>query len=206
MKKLVYTANIGGYDTNHLSLQQGWHTANFTTLHKNYVWDDEIFGLEDAKKARYLKIITPHFHDYAVSVWVDASIEINCDLTKFADKYLTDDVDMVLMEHGRDCIYEEAKECIKRKKDSERRIIQQIQWLEKQNYPKHNGMVGTGILIRRHTNKVRNLMLRWWMVVKYMSRRDQLAFNYALWKYPKVNIAKMPYSVFEKEFTLNHHK
>ena len=45
----------------------------------------------------------------------------------------------------------------------------------------------TGILVRRNnTKEVRILNDRWWDVLIQHSNRDQLSFNFILWKYFKM--------------------
>ncbi len=192
---LLYTANIGGYDRNQVTAQPGFDFARYST---------PMQGLDNIKSARYYKIIRDNLHD--VSIWLDSNIKINCNLKDFVNKWLTEDVDMVLMEHGRDCVYEEMDACIERKKDTFENIERQRKYYEKTEYPKHAGMVGTGILIRRHNELINRLMTNWWFFVKEYSHRDQLSFNYALSiMKEKPKIAYIPYSVFGNEFELVPH-
>ena len=53
----------------------------------------------------------------------------------------------------------------------------------KENYPKNNGLIISGILLRRHNDlDVIKTMESWWTELKYGSKRDQLSFNYVAWK------------------------
>lgn len=204
---LVYTANIGDYDSDCLINV----SHDYWTLYQDLKLD----GLSDVKAARKHKIkfwIASNQED-EVLIWLDSNISIHCDLKKFTKKHLKT-ADMVLMEHGRDCIYEEAVACIDRKKDNPLIISSQMGRYRLQNYPAHNGMVGTGIMIRRNNHKVRKLMELWWSEVEKGSHRDQLSFNFVLWKYQQrcqddlgeIKINYIPYSVFGKEFKLHPHK
>ena len=199
---LLYTANIGGYDQVQVTPQPGFDLLVYQNKF-NYVQQS------DVKTARFHKIIPP-IMDFDINIWLDSNISINCDLKSFVNKWLTKDIDMVLMEHGRDCIYEEMDACIKRKKDTKQNIERQREFYKTQGYPKHQGMVGTGIMIRRVCNNVDILMDIWLDVLNNYSHRDQLSFNYALWecqKDPKfkIKIAYIPYSVFGNEFELVPH-
>ena len=197
---LLYTANIGGYDKLQVTEQPGFDF---------YCWKAFInIGLTNVKLARYYKIMLPE--DYDTSIWMDSNIKINCDLKEFVDKWLTKDVDMVAMEHGRDCIYEEMQACLDRKKDNKLNIKSLTEFYHIEGYPKHAGMIGSGILIRRKNMAVMKLMKVWWEMVKKYSHRDQLSFNYALWKLKKspdfdIKINYIPYSVFKNEFELIPH-
>lgn len=58
-----------------------------------------------------------------------------------------------------------------------------------EKYPRNNGMVQTGVLIRNHLDdSINGFCEVWWNHVMEYSHRDQTVFNYVLWKYP--NIAK----------------
>ena len=103
---LLYTANIGGYDQVQVRPQPGFDF---------HIWTHQFKAFSSVKCARYCKICL-YLDD--ISIWLDSNIKVNCDLKSFVDKWLTDDVDMVAMEHGRDCIYEEMDACIERKKDT----------------------------------------------------------------------------------------
>jgi len=197
---LLYTANIGGYDKLQVTEQPGFDF---------YCWQSHGNKLSIPKWARCFKIT--YYRESDVSIWLDANIKINCDLKEFVDKWLTSGVDMVAMEHGRDCIYEEMDACIERKKDTVENIERQRKFYIDQEYPKHQGMIGSGILIRRNNMAVLELMLEWWKLVEKYSHRDQLSFNYALWKLKKdpkfkIKIAYIPYSVFGNEFELVPHE
>jgi len=149
--------------------------------------------------------------DWDISIWLDSNIQIKCNLKSFVDKWLTPDVDMVAMEHGRDCTYEEMDACIERKKDTVQNIERQRQFYLNEGLPRHAGMIGSGILIRKNLPNVDLLMNEWWKYVKEYSHRDQFSFNYALWKLrkdPKYNIKLnyIPYSVFGNEFELVPHE
>jgi hypothetical protein len=95
----------------------------------------------------------------------------------------------------RNCIYDEALACIKLNKDKKDIIDKQIKFYQKINYPKNNGLVATGFMIRNHTNdKIILLMEKWWEMIKNYSYRDQLSFNYVAWKY------KMQYYCLDELF------
>jgi hypothetical protein len=50
-------------------------------------------------------------------------------------------------------------------------------------FPENCGLVQTNIVIRRHNDAYsKELMEKWWDELSKYSHRDQLSFNYALWK------------------------
>lgn len=199
---LLYTANIGGYDTLQVTHQPGFDFK---------VFNKPMEGISNVKSARYHKITYSGGWEIDNTIWLDSNIKVNCDLKEFVGKWFGQDVDLVLMEHGRDCIYDEMDACIERNKDTIENIERQRQFYLKEQYPKHAGMVGTGIMIRKDSENVSLLMDTWWGVLKEYSHRDQLSFNYALWKCKKdpnfkIKIAYIPYSVFGNEFELIPHE
>ena len=54
---------------------------------------------------------------------------------------------------------------------------------QKEKFPDNNGLVDNSLIIRKHNEK-KNIFLmeEWWKEIKNYSHRDQLSFNYAMWK------------------------
>ena len=85
--------------------------------------------------------------------------------------------------YDNDCIYQEKKACLSLKKDVPEIMEQQMERYRLEGYPKNNGLIDSGILVRElHNEKVRKVMETWWKEILNGSRRDQLSFNYACWK------------------------
>lgn len=54
----------------------------------------------------------------------------------------------------------------------------------KKRYPENNGLISTGVILRRHNDpKIIETMDAWWNEVENFSKRDQMSFNYIAWKY-----------------------
>jgi hypothetical protein len=114
---------------------------------------------------------------------------------------------------ARDCVYEEVQamnyfgnrntsECSKPEKtpfdcdgrcrtwdlyhhykDNMKVIEKQINKYYNEGYPKNNGLICGGVILRRHNHpNVIDTMEDWWTEIKYNSKRDQLSFNYVAWK------------------------
>jgi len=65
-------------------------------------------------------------------------------------------------------------------------------------YPVANGLVATRLMIRNHrSEKVEEFMNSWWNELNLKSKRDQLSFNFVLWKHP----LSMAYLDFKKTIT-----
>ena len=59
----------------------------------------------------------------------------------------------------------------------------QMNRYKSEGFPVNYGLVQTNVMIRRHNDQYsKDLMEKWWSELKDYSHRDQLSFNYALWK------------------------
>lgn len=157
---------------------------------KSTVWQikqipDELQGLNAVKQQRIIKIC-PHRYlkEYDISIWVDGNVLIIGDLNEFISQYdLNKNSFYVRVHPKRNCVYDEAKECIRLGKDIFNNINLQIEAYQKEGYPRHIGMVETCILLRKHTDiKCQLLCNTWATELLKWSHRDQLSFNYSCWK------------------------
>lgn len=150
---------------------------------------------DNTRSNRYYKLL-PHKHltDYNVSIYIDGNFLILKDFTPFIQQKLKS-YSLLCFDHNqtdsdkRNCIYKEHDGILdyaKRKgllKDNIKVMQKQIDQLISEGYPSDNGLISAGILIRKHLdNEVIDLMNYWWKIVKNGSKRDQLSFNYAVWK------------------------
>lgn len=189
---VVYSANIGGYDrvapissadtrnllfTTEPEVPEGWERV-----------DVEDPGDIDARirLARNLKSC-PHraLPCHVMSIWIDgnmrwtaspASMTIHLDAQEIATfRYPAT--------YGpRDCLYDEAAACIRRRKDDPAIIRAQMRRYESNGYPAHNGLVETSLVARLNSARVSAFNELWWEEIRSGSRRDQLSFNYVAWK------------------------
>jgi len=207
MKKCVYYAIMGEYDNlkNPKFITPGWDYLCFTNNRElksdifEMIYIDDKLG--DAKLSRKVKI---NFHKYVknydLSIYIDGNIQVVGNLDKFLkDTDIEDDeIDFVLAKHPyRKCIYKEAIACDIGKKDSPEVMQEQIAKYRKEGYPKKNGLVACSILIRKHgRSHLEKHCELWWNEVERHSVRDQLSFNYILWKYSLIKIKRFSYKIF----------
>lgn len=181
----------------------GWKYVCYTNNKdlKSDVWEIFYMNLQDVKQVRKVKIITPF--EYDICIWVDASIEIQCNLDDFVRDYHS--TYFTIMRHPyRNCTYMEAEACIQRRKDNADVIKQQMEYYRQQRLPHNSGMVASGLIIRNNCKQVKDFCEKWWSEVSNFSRRDQLSFNYTLYKNP-IKLTLIPYEVLTKEFFLYLH-
>jgi len=210
VKKVVYTAIIGKYDVlkEPKIISEEFDYVCFTddvTL-KSPVWKiipiNNSEGLDNVRMSRKIKILCNNYlKEYDLSIWIDGSVEIKCDLNIFLDNNYHGEDNMVPTHPLRSCIYEEAKNCIKSKQDDPTIIKKQMKNYRKEGYPAENGLVSSNLIIRNHHGKkIDEFMNSWWNEVKFNSRRDQLSFNYTLWKH-KISVGYLDAKkVFSSDF------
>lgn len=141
----------------------------------------------------------PNYDRY---IWIDANIHPR---TKMKD---LPDADIICLEHpDRNCVYEEFKACVRLMKDDTQVMKRQVDRYREEGYPINAGMVQTGLLIRKPTDKVKKHAELWWHEVITGSRRDQLSFGYALAKsQEELSVYAIEWKDFLETFKLTAHK
>ena len=208
MKKAIYTAVIGEYDEIRKpnKVNDDYDYILFTNLdiESNFwkVVKVEGFG---AKVARKIKIRPDlYLPEYDLTVWLDANIVQNCDIDDIVDH--VESVDMVTMQHpSRNCIYQEVEACKSLNKDSALVMDKQVARYKANGYPEDNGLIASGILVRKNNWNVKHLMKDWWYEVSTHSKRDQLSFNYCL-EQSEAKINLIPFNVLQTHFLYLRHK
>ena len=150
---------------------------------------------------RYIKL-HPHefFPEYGISVYIDGNVDIRGDLENYLNTNCRDNsISLFIGKHPkRDCIYDEAKEVVKIKKDTADNVDPQIERYEKEGFPKKFGLTQNCIVIRRHNDrKCIETMNVWWNEVLNGSYRDQLSLFYALWKTGNKSYKILPKDIFK---------
>ena len=195
VKKIcVYTCIMGKYD-NLNEISEDVYESNIDyycfTNNKNIKSDTwkviyiENNQLSNQLLARKIKILGNNIVEkYDITVWIDGNTIIKKKISEFLEKEIKlNKYDISSFRHRfRDCIYDEAVECVKLKKDNKEIIKKQVEFLKKEKYPRHNGLYETGILVRKNNKLVKNVMELWYTMVSNYSIRDQLSFNYIIYK------------------------
>ena len=203
MKKVIYTAIFGDYDdiVEPEYLPEGFDFICFTDSDiKSKVWNvRKVLPLyeDSTRNARKYKLLPHRFlSDYDVSIWVDGNFLIKDNLNQLIEKKMNN-CNMVFHDHNqclldpRDCVYDEGNAILwlgnndpnKKYKDNPNLIIKQLNKYKDEGYPQHNGLIVSGVLIRRHNESdVIETMELWWEELKDNSKLHQLSFNYSAWK------------------------
>ncbi len=192
MKKCVFTCITGLYDKlSDIRREPGFDYICFTNnpLLKSATWSvihiDDI--LSDLVLARKVKLLAHQYlPDYDLTIWMDAPIIVKESITSFLENECElDRYDMVCFKHSRrDCIYDEIEACVNLGKETPKRAGRIRSFLEEQQYPAHNGLIESTVMVRKNKREINQLMEDWYSILIRYSRRDQLSFNYCLWKRP----------------------
>ena len=193
-KKVLYTCLTGKYDC--LQIQQFvdvtvdyvCFTDNSDLLKYSRLGMWEIRPLkynlmDNTKNSRWHKT-HPHvlFPEYEQSVWVDSNILIKSSF--ITDLFSRTDLILIPAHNTRDCIYDEAKACVKMKKENKANAESLIAYYVNEKFPRHYGLNETNVIYRKHNDEnLKAIMEEWWTFVETKSKRDQLSLSYILWKH-----------------------
>ena len=188
MKGVIYTCITGGYDKLMKPKRvEKFDYVCFTDQEMEPVspWQIKIIKYEP-RIDRKIKIkFHEYIHGYDYSIWVDGSIRVGAGVGRFVSGFLKSHGDIMLARHPqRNCIYEEAVACKDGMKDDLLIIDAMMDKYRAEGYPRGNGLYANGVLIRKHNNRVIELMNTWWDEFSSGSKRDQLSLPVALWRNP----------------------
>jgi hypothetical protein len=199
LKKCIFTSLMGEYELKEPTIiTKDWDYICYTNNKKlkSRNWDIRYIennNYSNPRLARKVWILNHVYADgYDLSISAVAQLQVTGDLNRFVRRVLpqNDSVDMAISLHlVRNCIYEESRVVKAKKKDDPVIVNKQMSFYKKDGYPPNNGLVRCGLMVRKHGRQ--NLIdhcEKWWEQVKKFSFRDQLSFNYILWKYKLINV------------------
>lgn len=210
-KNVIYTCITGNYEPleDPFAITPGFDYVCFTNSPsiKSNVWKilpipKELDGLSEVKKQRCIKINAhKYLPQYELSVWVDGSVKLLKNLNPFISEKCKDGYIFIPKHPQRSCIYDEMDACIKQKKDTAEHIEPQRKKYKEEKFPEKYGLVQSNIIVRRHNNPdCIRLMECWWYELKNGSHRDQLSFNYAMWKNKDVKVTYLDKGTCNSEY------
>jgi hypothetical protein len=86
-------------------------------------------------------------------------------------------------------------------KDTQENVNPQIDRYKKEGFPKDFGLLQSNIMIRKHNEEdCIRLMECWFEELKNGSHRDQLSFNYALWKNEGIPVVYLDKTIYKSEW------
>ena len=211
MKKkiAVYTCITGDYDNlkeiDNMEKEIDYYCFTNNKSIKSNTWN--VIYIEDDKLdnhmlSRKIKMLGHPIinENYDISVWMDGSIVFQKKISDFVKKYLKKNHFAAFKHHERNCIYDEAIECIRLKKDNKNTIINQMKFLKKEQFPENYGLYEMTVFIKEHNNPtVIETMNLWFDMISKYSKRDQLSFMYCIWK-TGLKIDEINLNIFDNEW------
>jgi len=195
MNVVVYTMIFGNYDRLRPPVKQSDNGPGYNVRHvclTDGELPQDVPGWEYVLPIRHydnrresrrcIALSHVYFPDADVTIMHGGSIQLHIPaLTALA--WLPDGKDMAVLRHPeRDCVYDEAEAVVSIGKDSQANVWPQMRAYKAEGYPEHNGLAACTIMIRRHTDEVKQFNEFWWQQTMRYSVRDQLSFNYSCWK------------------------
>lgn len=184
----IYTAIFGDYDIlkDPLFINKNIKYICFTDQDfKSDVWDIRKVEREESdprREARKYKILSHKYIDTEISLWIDGGYQLIKNPLPHIKKMLSI-TDMACSIHpSRKCIYDEAERCLQINKGDPRKIRNQISKYAREKYPSNNGLIHSSVLLRKQSQEVIKIEEDWWKELTKFSVRDQLSFNYIVWK------------------------
>lgn len=130
---------------------------------------------DSRRNAKIYKVLSHLYIKDEYSIWIDANIELKVSEQELID--LLGEEEIAAFPHPYfDCLFDEANACMAWKKDDPEIIKKQIERYK--NFPKHAGLWACGVLIRKHTERIKRLNEQWWAEICRGSVRDQISFPY----------------------------
>lgn len=191
---VIYTAMVGRYDEikHPLVLDSRFDYILFSNEIKEDrvgIWQIKPIPYHNDDNTRVCRYVKTHpeylLPDYEFSIWMDASLQICTSYVyQRAIELLNEGIVISSMWHPtRNCIYDEAFAVVNMMVERENVVVKWCHQLRKERFPRHQGLCETGLIFRKHqTCLVSETNMMWWQCIEKYSRRDQLSFNYVLWK------------------------
>ena len=211
-KICVYTCITGNYDNikEIENKEKGIDYYCFTnnkniksnTWNVVYISDDSLSNVELARKIKILG--DPSINNkYDVLVWMDGAVTFKKKIKEFVKTYLGKNDVFVAFKHGeRKTIKEECGTCYRFNKETKEKINRLLSFYEKENYPDNNGLIESTVYIKRpQDKKVIETMNLWFDMIINYTHRDQLSFNYCIYK-TNLKVKWINEKVFDNEWFL----
>lgn len=181
---IVYTANYGGKDRySDPPVFDSWNKDLKFVYFTDHKFESDVWDVVVEKKtgnsnrlAKWYKINSHELFPDDETVWLDASIGIRQDPTRFFEGWNN----ILLRKHPKwDDLYEEALACFQGDRDSDKIRRQLISY---KGFPADSGLFINGILFRKPTADTTALNKLWWEHICNFSYRDQISLPFVLYE------------------------
>lgn len=188
----VYTCITGNYDNlkEIPNIEEGIDYYCFTnnqnikssTWKVIYIYDENLSNVQLARKIKILG--NDIVNNYDIALWMDGAVIFNKSIKKFINHYLGKGDNFVAFAHGeRNNIKDEAYACYRFFKETKENIDKVLDFYDQENYKYDNGLIESTVYIKRPQNElVKKTMEMWFDMILKFTKRDQLSFNYCIYK------------------------
>lgn len=184
---VIYTVITGGKDVLSEDMNiKGAKAVCFTDdpTMKSETWEIRLIPslYKDIRRdSRTVKML-PHifFPEATHSLYCDGNIICKIPMQRLVDEWLEEEDIAVFKHHSRDCLFAEADECIRLELDTREAI--ESHKMRYKGFPEHKGLYQCGVILRRHTERIRRLNERWFAEYMTGCKRDQVSFPYVIEK------------------------
>ncbi len=187
---VVYTALFGDYDEL-LPVEAPDSNADYVCFSDREretcgVWKivpSPFYHPDPVRMARYVKLHPfDLFPDYEWAMWVDGNLSFKESVTDCVHSVEAAGSQAGMIPHKyRDCVYEEALECLRCRKDFAGNVVRQVLAYLSEGIPGHGGMYETNCMIMNlKDSDLEDFFSLWWQQVERYSCRDQIALGHVL--------------------------
>lgn len=180
--RAVYTAITNGYDT--LKEQPRAKDTEFVCFTDNKdlkpigEWQIEYVHDLDHKLPKVLRYL--HMPEYDKTLWIDANVTLKRGFEDIFDT-LKDNHIATFNATLWNTVHMEAEQCVNFGYEIEAKADAVRRFLASENYPDEHLSACT-VILRDNDPSLTVFEHRWFNAIQHFSRRDQLTFNYTLWK------------------------
>lgn len=193
-KKVIFSAIVGNYDKikqpNVIKKEYDYIIFSNDISKENIgIWKISPIPYNNKDKTRIARWVKTHPHillkEYDCSIWIDANVVIASDeFYTIIESLYQKKISVSSIAHPeRDCIYDEGLTIFLYQKDTIEHVLRIITYIKHNGYPQHNGLCETNCLYRIHNlPDIIRFNEDWWFLISHFSKRDQLSYNYIIWK------------------------
>lgn len=172
MAIIVYSAITGGKDNTRDDIKTFGDYSKFVTPVMN---------------AKIYKILPHLFFDVDYSVWIDGNVRLKIDPQELVEMMGDKDIAVFPNPYRTDPI-DEANYCLKYNIGNPKEVLAQIDRYSKMK--PLSQLSACGIIVRRHTEEMKQLCEKWWAEICVGSNRDQISFPFV---FPEDKIKFLPF-------------
>ena len=214
-KTCLYTINTGGYEKDRINLHPKlpidhlYFTDQFELVYQciqKGIIPYYVTGTDSKLVQRTVKTSPHHYIPamYEQSIYIDGNVYLSGKFTKqVLDNFIHTEKPMICFHHpDRQTIQSESRVVLKQNLETKRHIDTILTNQKKDQFPDTIGLTETNVLIRKH-KPIKEFSEEWTHCIE-VCRRDQLSFDYLLWKH-KVDYERLSHSEKVKLITKKPH-